>query len=165
MSQKTKQNSTDLVSVKEHDKSNIFNLLLLLFIMGFCRPLFIVFLCLTDRFAEVDLSGGFLGDSSRLVSPAMTSSVPRCLRFRYKIIRALSFSFSVCTLSVFDGMEFLDCSTWTRTSSEGDNWSQGQTTLQARASPFSVVFQAATRGFWGGSVSIDNVDKIDGACS
>ncbi|KAL8614040.1 hypothetical protein ACOMHN_023275 [Nucella lapillus] len=117
----------------------------------------------SDHYIEADLRGSYFGDTTQLISPNMTSSIERCLRFRYLISPALSVTLSACTLSHFGERLFLECSRWQRSSSVGDHWTEGQASVPASASLYEVVFQAK-RGFRGGVVRLDDIRKIDGPC-
>ena len=115
-------------------------------------------------YIEADLRGGNFGDTAQLISPVMTSSATSCLHFRFKISPAHAAVLSVCTLSVVNGKQFLDCSRWTRSSSVGEGWSSGHASLPLAAYPYAVVFHLR-RGVRGGVASLDDVRKTDDDCS
>lgn len=104
-----------------------------------------------------------MGGAATLVSPLMTSAVPRCLHFKYRIVPAYSISLSICRLSFSNEYEFVDCSTWTRSSSPNSDWTQGQAVIPPSSYPYAVVFQAK-QSFRQGTVSIDDIAKVDGEC-
>lgn len=120
-----------------------------------------------EHYVEADLRGSYFGDKAQLISPSMTSSVVRCLHFRYSISPGNSVTLSVCTLSRFGGQQFLECSLWKRSSSSSsstdDSWTDGKASLPPSASSYEVVFQAK-HDFSGGVVKVDDIRKIDGPC-
>ncbi|XP_077978860.1 MAM and LDL-receptor class A domain-containing protein 1-like [Glandiceps talaboti] len=107
----------------------------------------------------IETSSTVVYDKARVISPYISSSATRCLRFWYHMYGA-----NVGSLNVYFKINSQQGNAiWTRKGTQGNQWIEGLVTITANSAEY-VVFEGVAGTSFEGDIALDDISLQNGLC-